>query len=301
MLHFPFHVALALTMEGFNQILLSAHIVRDLQKMLDRFPGVTGEDRFGAPDVAEKLNSTAQLVFSRFNVDVTTYNEIAEGLHEVEHPAADATAGETIKQVVTVFFQLMKVCAEAFGYEPGEEVEITNWNGLLEWSESTNSLGDLTFGNSPPSLHTHRLKITSANQCLGLLGYLCICTGLVCMQIGILTLLSQKYGVGQSVLRYVPIGANMLIGLGIILLSLMTLTDAANTMIEASWTLPGIMFVFFVCESPACHFITSPEPETNWRLVIWIQHLFQHMASSRSPTEESTVESTRESTEDSKE
>lgn len=152
MLHFPFHVALALTMEGFNQILLSAHIIRDLQKMLDRFPGVTGEDRFGAPDVAEKLNSTAQLVFSRFNVDVTTYNEIAEGLHEVEHPAANATSGDTIKQAVTVFFSLMKVCAEAFGYEPGEEIEINNWNGLLEWAEQSNSLGDLTFGNSPFTL-----------------------------------------------------------------------------------------------------------------------------------------------------
>lgn len=84
------------------------------------------------------------------------------------------------------------------------------------------------------------------------------------MQIGVLTLLSQKYGVGQSVLRYVPIGANMLIGLGIVLLSLMTLTDAANVMIQASWTLPGIMFVFFVCEYFAHQVNTSP---ANLRLI----------------------------------
>lgn len=83
---------------------------------------------------------------------------------------------------------------------------------------------------------------------LSYLGYLCICAGLVAIFIAVFVLLSQRYNAGQSKLRYIPIVTNILVGLGIALLSTMTLTSAALTMMQAAWSLPALMLVFHFCE-----------------------------------------------------
>jgi hypothetical protein len=76
-------------------------------------------------------------------------------------------------------------------------------------------------------------------------GYFCICVGLVCLIIGVLTLLS--HGDGYSRMRYISIGANILLGLAITLLSTMVLTDAAGNLGTTPWTLPALALILLTC------------------------------------------------------
>lgn len=94
-------------------------------------------------------------------------------------------------------------------------------------------------------------------------GYLCICTGLVSIFIAVFVLLSQRYRAGQSRLRFIPIVANMLVGVGITLLSTMTLTGASLVMMQEAWSLPALMIVFHTCKSCLPRVIHCVNPEIN--------------------------------------
>ena len=68
------------------------------------------------------------------------------------------------------------------------------------------------------------------------------------MFIGILTLLAYKHDTGHSRFRYLSIGANVLVGLGIALLSTMVLTDAAGNLGVTPWALAGLMLILLLCK-----------------------------------------------------
>lgn len=63
------------------------------------------------------------------------------------------------------------------------------------------------------------------------------------MIIGILTLLSLRHHAGYSRLRYISIGANILVGLGIALLTTAVLTDAAENLGTTPWALPALTLI----------------------------------------------------------
>lgn len=48
-------------------------------------------------------------------------------------------------------------------------------------------------------------------------------------------------------MRYISIGANILVGLAITLLSTMVLTDAAGNLGTTPWTLPSLTLIFLTC------------------------------------------------------
>lgn len=52
---------------------------------------------------------------------------------------------------------------------------------------------------------------------------------------------------GYSRLRYISIGANILVGLGLALLSTSVLTDAAGNLGTTPWTLPALTLILFAC------------------------------------------------------
>lgn len=137
-------------MEGVNQMILTPHINRDFDKMLHRITEGNSAKELTSPELANRLNETAQLVFDRFPFTVETYNEVSKEIVEISHTTGDwAHDGTTIEKAVTVFIKLMKTCAEGFGFEPPEEVEINDYHGIIEWSKSIDALGNLSFGNSP--------------------------------------------------------------------------------------------------------------------------------------------------------
>jgi hypothetical protein len=84
-------------------------------------------------------------------------------------------------------------------------------------------------------------------------GYFAIATGAVLLFIGVLTLLAYRHDAGHTIFRYVSIFVNMLVGLGIALLSTMVLTDAANNLGETPWTLPALTLILLACMSKSLY------------------------------------------------
>ncbi|KAJ5172834.1 hypothetical protein N7492_005427 [Penicillium capsulatum] len=150
MCHFPFHVSLALMMEGINQMILTPHIHRDFTRLFDQVSGSRGVEGFGAADVAHKLNDTAHYVFEHFPFTVETYVEVSEDIKELSHlSGGHGKHEEIVSKAVTVFISLMKTCAEGFGFEAPEEMEVKTWSDVLKWSDSIDELSNLSFGKLP--------------------------------------------------------------------------------------------------------------------------------------------------------
>ncbi|CRL25099.1 unnamed protein product [Penicillium camemberti] len=209
LLHFPFHLALALMMEGTNQILLCAHVVRDLFNLTAIFEGeVSLQERLIT------LNETVHTIYERFPSTEGVINEVEESLHALLEPTANTTQEETLAEFQLVVKEMAKTVIEGYGWEPPKEVAEADFAG---YGDSIASIFNLTFG------------------------YFCVCVGLVCLIIGVLTLLSHRYG--YSLMRYISIGANILVGLAITLLSTMVLTDAAGNLGTTPWTLPALTLI----------------------------------------------------------
>ncbi|CAL5873995.1 uncharacterized protein PFLUO_LOCUS8280 [Penicillium psychrofluorescens] len=150
-----------------------------------------------------------------------------------------------VEEAQNVYYEVLKALIAGFGWEPPEK---TAGETFYEWLDGIVSIFDLTFG------------------------YFCVCVGLVCLIVGVLTLLSHRYRAGYSRLRYISIGANILVGLGISLLSTMVLTDAAEDLGMTSWALSGLTLILLALvvlqhlsggpldpESGEC-----PEPESKY-------------------------------------
>lgn len=76
--------------------------------------------------------------------------------------------------------------------------------------------------------------------------------GLVIIGIAILAWLSMLKE-KRTWRHYVGIASNFLIGLGVALLALLLVTDAADDIGSSPWTLPLLVFVLFISPSPFPH------------------------------------------------
>src|SRR4051812_41037031 len=85
-LHFPFHLALALMMEGTNQILLCAHVVQDLFKMTAVF-----SEEAPAQDLLTTLNETVHTVYERYPSTQAVFDEVEKSLNAVLNGDANNT------------------------------------------------------------------------------------------------------------------------------------------------------------------------------------------------------------------
>jgi hypothetical protein len=227
-------------MEGTNQILLCAHVVQDLFKLTAVFSEETPSE-----DLLTTLNETVHTVYERYPSTQAVFDEVEESLNAVLSGDANSTE-ETLADVKLVFSEMTKTIIEGFGWEPPKEVPQEDFT---EYGNSIVSIFNLTFGISSYFLHplfSPLSKATSTNRYF-VPGYFCVCVGLVCLIIGILTLLSLRHHAGYSRLRYISIGANILVGLGLALLSTAVLTDAAGNLGTTPWTLPALTLILLGC------------------------------------------------------
>lgn len=138
-LHFPFHLALALMMEGTNQILLCAHVVQDLFKLIVPFQGEASQQLR-----LIMLNETAHTIYERFPSTEAVFNEVEESLHALLEPATNATQEEKLADAQLVLQQMAKTVIEGYGWEPPKAVAEEDFNG---YADSIASIFNLTFGN----------------------------------------------------------------------------------------------------------------------------------------------------------
>lgn len=139
LLRFPFHLALALMMEGTNQILLCAHVVRDLFNLTAIFEGeVSLQERLIT------LNETVHTIYERFPSSEGVISEVEESLHALLEPTANTTQEETLAEFQFVVKEMAKTVIEGYGWEPPKEVAEADFAG---YGDSIVSIFNLTFGN----------------------------------------------------------------------------------------------------------------------------------------------------------
>ncbi|OGE50093.1 hypothetical protein PENARI_c018G07872 [Penicillium arizonense] len=201
-LHFPFHLALALMMEGTNQILLCAHVVQDLFKLTALF-----SEEAPTQDLLTTLNETVHTVYERYPSTQAVFDEVEKSLNAVLNGDANNTE-ETLADVKLVFSEMTKTIIEGFGWEPPKEVPEEDFTA---------------YGNS----------------------------------IG-----TSAHHAGYSRLRYISIGANILVGLGLALLSTSVLTDAAGNLGTTPWTLPALTLILLALLLLHHLSVGPPKPES---------------------------------------
>ncbi|KAJ5970806.1 uncharacterized protein N7479_000724 [Penicillium vulpinum] len=137
LLHFPFHLVLALMMEGTNQILSCAHVVKDLFNLSDLFQAdLSPQDRLIT------LNHTVHTIYERFPSTEAVIREVEESLDALLEPTANTTQEETQADFQLVVKQMVKTVIEGYGWEPPEEVAEGDFAG---YGDSIVSIFNLTF------------------------------------------------------------------------------------------------------------------------------------------------------------
>ncbi|CAI7615088.1 unnamed protein product [Penicillium pancosmium] len=139
-LHFPFHLALALMMEGTNQILLCTHVVKDLYKLV---PLITASQGGLTPEFLTALSGTVHTVYERFPSTQDVVDKVEESLHTLSN--GDASAEETTTEVHLVFQEIIKTMISGFGWEPPKEGPEEDFN---EYIDGIVKIFNLTFGIS---------------------------------------------------------------------------------------------------------------------------------------------------------
>jgi hypothetical protein len=150
-LHFPFHLALVLLMEGINQFVIWRHAVEILT-------GVFGPIN-SLPDTAtpaqlfDTVNQTVYdtlYTFWPITNDTSIIDEIFNDLDKIS-PAANATGNVTVDQFIesadSVILELFKIVVEDFGFSaPGGDA--VNGLGFDDQINAYYSVFTLIFGSS---------------------------------------------------------------------------------------------------------------------------------------------------------
>lgn len=114
-------MALALLMEGINQVFVWSHISEDLNAQINaltNFPdNATGAQIIGV------ANSTVDYVFSRFPSTDAVYNEVGDAIGVLN--STTATDNEINDAYATIVNDIIRVIFEGFGWQT-EEVNTAN-------------------------------------------------------------------------------------------------------------------------------------------------------------------------------
>ncbi|KAL2827109.1 bacterial low temperature requirement A protein-domain-containing protein [Aspergillus pseudoustus] len=219
-LHFPFHLALCLAMEGTNQVLLWVHISADIEKIFNPFIDSL-ENGAGTPEVKALLTDMLTDVFSRFETTDVVFDEVQRSLNETLALPDTADPFEVLDTGLNAITEAMKTVIEGFGWETPTEIEGEGIEGLDAAYTAFTSVFKITFG------------------------YFTVCTGLILIFIAIFALLSFRPGPDSKHyrLRYTSIAVTAGVGLGIALLSLTTKTGAGENLGESPWAIAGLMLI----------------------------------------------------------
>ncbi|KAL1963317.1 hypothetical protein VTN77DRAFT_8438 [Rasamsonia byssochlamydoides] len=212
-LHFPFHLALVLLMEGTNQVFVWSHIAEDVRKklyaLIDLPANPTPQQFFNV------WNSTITSVFEVFPSNQDVYDEVQRAL-QVISPTSNATDAEANSELVTLVTDMSTVIFEGFGWEVPEILALIS-----------------RMGTSPHSTKP----------------YFCISAGIVLISIGVLTFVAYGGDVHHhrnQFFRFLSISANILAGIGVALLSMAVLTGTSTTLGGTPWTLPMLVLLLLI-------------------------------------------------------
>ncbi|PVH70065.1 hypothetical protein DL98DRAFT_554181 [Cadophora sp. DSE1049] len=134
-LHFPFHLALVLLVEGAAQFILWRKVVEVIRYVNDLF--IAGEKSFIGRDskqFAELLSNVTNEVFAKFNpVFTRTLKDSQKAIYGIGNSTFNST--EQLKEITTLFAVIQDSIFDNFGIEP-PEVENSDPDPNEEWSKN---------------------------------------------------------------------------------------------------------------------------------------------------------------------
>lgn len=124
-LHFPFHLALVLLMEGINQFVIWRHVVEQLDAVFGPLNNVVNDLAATPQQVFDVLNQTVSDTFSIFQLprnENAIMAEISQSL-DLFNPAlnTNVTEEKLTEAADTIILELFKVIVEDYGFgAPGD-------------------------------------------------------------------------------------------------------------------------------------------------------------------------------------
>lgn len=208
-LHFPFHMALVLFMEGTNQFISWRHIIEYVNTTFD---GVVVDNNLNT----DALNVTINKIMNNTYLPITedAYENITAVYQNII--LSDISQEQFQEDYDNIIVGLYKIIFDGYGFEPPEN---------LDESED---------------------PLAIVNSYLGVFelvfGYFFISAGIVLLILGVLSWLSHSKGLHESRAHLGGIISKFVIGLGLVFLSTMVLTQSSDNLGESAWTLPLMFF-----------------------------------------------------------
>jgi hypothetical protein len=234
-LHFPFHMALVLLMEGTNQLVSWRHITEYMFKVFGPIfavlEGIQSSGSFPPQSVivdAFNVSGTAVLNNLFFSFTDQQVDKILHGFGIISSQNGTNITDGTIttygtpgyeQVVLNVFIELLQIVFSGYEFEPPE----------LEDDASPQEIYNKYFG-------VFNLIFV----------YFFVCAGIVLISFGVLTWVTLKEKEKSHRSRYIGIIANVVLGVAVALLSIMETTSAAGNLGVSAWTLPLLVIVLFV-------------------------------------------------------
>ena len=148
-LHFPFHLALVLLMEGTNQFVIYGHITQVINILLGPFNSLS--DNASDSDLFNTLENIANVTFSLFP-PITNETGIIDSLNanlQVLAPGTNATDAQFNEAGNEILTTLITAVFDGYGFEPPE---VGEGEGFDEVIQTYYQLFELVFGWCAPVL-----------------------------------------------------------------------------------------------------------------------------------------------------
>lgn len=213
-------MALVLLMEGTNQFVSWRHVIEYADLVLDPPLNALSDQNSSLTDISRVWNQSAEIVLNNAFLPVTQDQfESIEANLAILSPTSNSTDSEYADANDGILTELLKIIFDGYGFEPPES------SG--EGAESADDIVQSYF-----------------NVFELVFGYFFICAGLVLIFLAVLSWLSHGKDKGRK--PWIGIIGNVIIGVGLALLSTMVLTSASDNLGESVWTIPLVVFVLAI-------------------------------------------------------
>jgi hypothetical protein len=236
-LHFPFHIALVLMMEGINQFVSWRHVIEYVNTVFD--PIYNLPDNATNETIYEAWNTSIQSIGNTVPLTDEQWFTVTDDWNNTFYPptAVNVTLEQYTNNTLEILSILWESIFNGYGFEPpvsgdGTEEAITTIAQFNDKVQEYENVFTLIFA------------------------YFYICSGLVLISISVLSwlsLLREERKGPESRRAWIGIISNFVLGVGSCLLSIMVGlpqdpngNDSLDRLGDSAWPLPVMVFILFI-------------------------------------------------------
>lgn len=222
-MHFPFHVTLVLLSEGASQFIAWRHTIEYMESSFSDLVFISdASDHAPLQKVYEAYDATIFKVLQSgpFSVSYETIQAANQNLATLTQ--SNVTISGIKTAITNIQLLLFSTVYDAYGFQPPD------------------------FSEHGVPAEVEQVFIAYYNVFEFLFGYFYICGGLTLIMIAGLSCISMSETGQARKWKFLTIFTNVLLGLSLCLLSLLTKTDAAFTLGASPWTITVCVFVLFI-------------------------------------------------------